>query len=103
MPFTQKATKAQVGAVASALVAGLGSLISALDDNAVSPQEWLAAAVIAITASGITGAAVYRADNKIRVTRDLASPTPYIVGEAGPELFFPSRTNPAIRPTDPPA
>lgn len=47
-------------AVAGAVAAGLASLATALVDNAVSPTEWIAAALAALAALGI----VYTVPNK---------------------------------------
>lgn len=52
--------KTYIKAIIAALVAGLGSLAVALGDNAISAQEYVTAAIVALTAFG----AVYAVPNK---------------------------------------
>lgn len=59
-----KATKAILGAAVATVVAFLGALSTALDDNVVTGQEWVTIALATVTALGGVGGVVYAVRNK---------------------------------------
>lgn len=58
------AAKAVVGAVAAGVVAGLGSFVTAVSDNIITPGEWATIAIATIVGAGLTGSGVYATTNK---------------------------------------
>lgn len=58
-----KATKAQVGGVIGAIVAGLGALSVALTDNVITAGEWVAIASATLVALGGVFGGVYAVTN----------------------------------------
>lgn len=59
-----KATKAQVGGVIGAAVAGLGALQVALADGVVTSGEWVSVAVATLVALGAVFGSVYAVTNQ---------------------------------------
>lgn len=59
-----KATKAQVGGVIGAVVAGLGALGVALQDDVVTQGEWVGVAVATLTVLGTVFGSVYAVTNQ---------------------------------------
>lgn len=62
-----KATKAILGAAVATAVAFLGALSTALDDGAVTGQEWISIALATIIALGGVGGLVYAIPNRPKV------------------------------------
>ncbi len=63
-PPKTTATKAVVGSLIGAAVAGLGTLYTALDDNIVTAQEGVGIAVTTLAALGAVFGGVYAVTNK---------------------------------------
>lgn len=67
-PPKYTAAKAIVGAIAAGLLGGLGAAATGLaDDMTLNPLEWVLIASAALTGTGVTGWAVYRTTNKVKV------------------------------------
>lgn len=58
------AAKAQVGAVATGVVAGLTAFVTAYADQVIDGAEWATIAIAVIVGAGLTGGAVYATTNK---------------------------------------
>lgn len=63
-PAKTTASKAVVGAAVATAVAFLGALSTALDDGAVSGQEWVIIALATVIALGGVGGTVYGVTNR---------------------------------------
>lgn len=59
-----KATKAQWGGIVAAIVAGLGTLQVALDDNVITASEWVGVAVATLVGLGAVFGTVYGVTNR---------------------------------------
>jgi multisubunit Na+/H+ antiporter MnhB subunit len=60
------ADKAYVGGAIAALVAGLGVIFTGLDDNLITQQEWIGAAIATLVALGGVFGGVYATTNKLK-------------------------------------
>lgn len=69
MNQTLSAHKAVYGALATALVAGLLVLYTALDDNVITAQEWVAIVLALLGGPGAVGGTVYQTRNRPRPRR----------------------------------
>lgn len=61
----QSSTKAYVGAVIAAAVAGLGVIFTGLDDNVITQQEWVGASIATLVALGSVFGGVYATSNRV--------------------------------------
>jgi hypothetical protein len=55
-----------VGGAIAALVAGLGVIFTGLDDNLITQQEWIGAAIATLVALGGVFGGVYATTNKLK-------------------------------------
>lgn len=60
------ADKAWVGAIASAILAGLSALAVAMGDDRITSAEMVTIIIAMLTSSGVTGTAVYQKGNRPR-------------------------------------
>jgi hypothetical protein len=59
-------TKAIVGSTITVVVSFLGVIIAALDDQVISPVEWLQATVTGLVSAGLVFGGVYVTTNKMK-------------------------------------